>query len=228
MLDDPPILTIRQSFPRPAAGQVAALVGAQTGHLVDCMEGRGALDWRIKPLDPASASVCGVAVTAFAYPADNLAVFGALEQARAGDVIVVANDAYTGTALIGDLVCGMMRNKGVTGFVTDGLVRDRAGILASGLPVFCAGISPNSPARSGPGTTNLPIVCGGVAVAPGDVIVADADGVVVVPQAMLDQVIARLAAIRSAEAAAEAAVKAGATMTPAVERILKSDRVKRI
>lgn len=228
MLDDPPILTIREKFARPAAAQVAALAGAQTGHLVDCMEGRGALDWRIKPLDPANAAFCGVAVTAFAYPADNLAVFGALEQARAGDVIVVANDSYTGTALIGDLVCGMMKNKGVVGFVTDGLARDRAGIVASGLPVFCAGISPNSPARTGPGTTNLPIQCGGVAVAPGDVVVADPDGVVVVPQAMLDVVIARLAAVRSAEAAAEATVRAGAILTPAVERILKSDRVRRV
>jgi 4-hydroxy-4-methyl-2-oxoglutarate aldolase len=228
MLDDPPILTIRETFPRPAAEKVAALAGAQTGHLVDCMAGRGALDWRIKPLDPANATFCGVAVTAFAYPADNLGVFGAMEQARAGDVIVVANDAYTGTALIGDLVCGMMKNKGVAGFVTDGLARDRAGIVAAGLPVFCAGISPNSPARTGPGTTNLPILCGGVAVAPGDVVVADADGVVVVPQAMLDTVIERLKAIRAAEAAAEAKVKAGATMTAAVEQILKSNRVKRI
>jgi 4-hydroxy-4-methyl-2-oxoglutarate aldolase len=228
MLDDPPLLTIRESFPRPAAARVAALAGAQTGHLVDCMDGRGALDWRIKPLDPANAAFCGPAITAFAYPADNLAVFGALEQARAGDVIVVANDAYTGTALVGDLVCGMMRNKGVVGFVTDGLARDRAGIVASGLPVFCAGVSPNSPARNGPGTTNLPVLAGGVAVSPGDVVVGDADGVVIVPQAMLDVVIERLAQLRHAEAAAEAAVKAGATMVEAAARLLKSDRVRRI
>jgi len=228
MLDDPPIMTIREAFPRPPADKVAALAGAQTGHLVDCMDGRGALDWRIKPLDPANATFCGVAITAFAYPADNLGVFGALEQARAGDVIVVANDAYTGTALVGDLVCGMMKNKGVAGFVTDGLARDRAGILATGLPVFCAGVSPNSPARTGPGTTNLPILLGGVSVSPGDVVVGDADGVVIVPQAMLDAVIARLKEIRTAEAAAEATVKAGAVMVPAAERILKSDRVRRI
>ncbi|MCW5744947.1 MAG: RraA family protein [Alphaproteobacteria bacterium] len=228
MLDDPPLLTIRQTFARPDPARVAALTGAQTGHLVDCMDGRGALDWRIKPLDPANATICGTAITAFAYPADNLGVFGALHQAQPGDVIVVANDSYTGTALIGDLVCGMMKNKGVAGFVTDGLARDRAGIVASGLPVFCAGISPNSPARNGPGTTNLPVLCGGVAVSPGDVVVADADGVVIVPQAMLDLVIERLQAVRAAEAAAEAAVKAGATMTAAVERLLNSDRVKRI
>lgn len=228
MLDDPPLLTIRAAFDRPHAAKVAALAGAQTGHLVDCMDGRGAMDWRIKPADPACAVFCGPAVTAFAYPADNLAVFGAMDIARPGDVIVVANDGYTGTALVGDLVAGMMRNRGVVGFVTDGLARDRAGIVAAGLPLFCAGISPNSPAKNGPGTAGLPVVVGGVPVSPGDVVVGDADGVVVVPLTMLDLVIERLKGVRAAEAAAEARVKAGATMTDGAARILASDRVKRI
>jgi 4-hydroxy-4-methyl-2-oxoglutarate aldolase len=228
MLGDPPLLTIRQRFARPPAAKIAALSGAQTGHLVDCMQGRGALDWRIKPIDPANAAICGPAVTAFAYPADNLAIFGVLDIAGPGDVIVVANDSYTGTALIGDLVAGMMRNKGVAGFVTDGLARDRSGLLAAGLPLFCAGISPNSPARNGPGTAGLPVTVGGVPVSPGDVIVGDADGVVVVPQAMLDQVIADLAQVRDAEARAEAKVRAGATMVDAVAQILAGDRIKRM
>lgn len=228
MLDDPPLLTIRETFTRPDPAKVAALRGAQTGHLVDCMEGRGALDYRVKPVDPGNAAFCGVAITAFAYPADNLAVFGAMEQARDGDVIVCANDGFTRTAVIGDLVCGMMRNKGVVAFVTDGLVRDVAGILPTRLPTFGAGVSPNSPARNGPGTVNMPVTIGGVPVSPGDVVVGDADGVVVVPRDMLDVVAERLKAVRVAEAAAEARVKAGATSTPAAERLLKSDRVKRI
>jgi 4-hydroxy-4-methyl-2-oxoglutarate aldolase len=228
MLGDPPLLTIRQHIARPPRARIEALRGAQTSHLVDCMQGRGALDWRIKPVDPANAVICGPAVTAFAYPADNLAIFGALDIAEPGDVIIVANDGYTGTALIGDLVAGMMRNKGVAGFVTDGLARDRAGILAAGLPLFCAGISPNSPARNGPGTAGLPVTVGGVPVSSGDVIVGDADGVVVVPQALLDQVVADLALVREAEARAEAKVKHGATMVDAVTSILAGDRIKRI
>ena len=228
MIDDPPILTIRDTIARPDPAKVAALAGAQTGHLVDCMNGRGALDYQIKPLDPTNAAFCGPAITAFAYPADNLAVFGAMQESQTGDVIVVANDGFTRTALIGDLVTGMMRNKGVVAFVTDGLARDRAGIVASGLPTFAAGISPNSPAKTGPGSVNFPVTVGGVPVSPGDVIVGDADGVVVVPQAMLDTVIERLAQVRAAEASAEAAVKAGATTTAGAARILASNQVKRV
>jgi 4-hydroxy-4-methyl-2-oxoglutarate aldolase len=228
MLDDPPLLTIKTTVVRPPADKVAALKGAQTGWLVDAMDGRGALDWKIKPVDPANAAFCGTAITCFVYPADNLSVFGALEQAQAGDVIMAANDSYTGTATIGDLVAGMMRNKGVQAFVTDGLVRDRAGIVGAGLPTFAQGISPNSPARNGPGTVNLPVTVGGVPCSPGDVVVGDADGVVVVPAAMLDAVIARVAQIKVAEAAAEAKVKAGGTMNPAAGAVLASARVKRM
>ena len=227
MLDDPPLLTIRAGFSRPAAEKLAALRGAQTSHLADCMDGRGALDWRIKPLDPANASFCGPALTAHAYPADNLAVFGALAEAQPGDVIVVANDGYTGTALVGDLVCIMMKNKGIAALVTDGLARDRAGILAAGLPVFAQGIVANSPARNGPGSVGMPVTVGGVPVTSGDVVVGDADGVVIVPQAMLDAVIARLREVRAAEAKAEERVKAGATMIDAVARVLASNRIRR-
>ena len=74
----------------------------------------------IKPLQMNSSTFCGPALTCFAYPADNLAVMGALHLSAPGDVIVCANDAFETTAVIGDLVCGMMKNKGVAGFVTDG------------------------------------------------------------------------------------------------------------
>ena len=108
-------------------------------------------------------------------------VAAALAEARPGDVIVVANDGYLGTAVVGDLVIGMMRNKGVAAFVTEGLARDKAGILATGLPVFCAGIVPTSPATNGPGTVGAPVTCGGIHIRPGDIVVGDIDGVVVVP-----------------------------------------------
>jgi 4-hydroxy-4-methyl-2-oxoglutarate aldolase len=172
MLDDPPLLTIQSRFTRPDPAKVAALRGAQTSHLVDAMDGRGALDWTIKPMDPGNARFAGVAVTCHAYPADNLAMFGAMEIAQAGDVIVCANECYKVTAVIGDLVAGMMKNAGIEAFVTDGLGRDRAGIIAAGLPLFCAGIVPNSPAKNGPGSVGLPVTVAGVPVSAGDVIVA--------------------------------------------------------
>ncbi len=213
MLDNPPLLTVHRGFRRPDPALVDQFRGAQTGHLADAMDGRGALDYRIKPLDPANAAFVGTALTAFAYPADIAAVIGALHEARAGDVIVLANDGFTRTAVIGDLVAGMMRNKGVAACVTDGMARDRAGIVACGLPLFCAGIQPNSPALNGPGIVGAPVTLGDVHVRPGDVVVGDADGVVVVPQDRLVQVLERLARVRAAEVKAEAAVRDGATMT---------------
>lgn len=228
MLDDPPLLTIKAGFTRPDPAHVAALKGAQTSHLVDALDGRGALDWTIKPCDPANASFVGVAVTCHAYPADNLALFGAMEIAQPGDVIMCANDSYRLTALVGDLVAGMMKNAGLAALVTDGLARDRAGIVAAGLPLFCAGIVPNSPAKNGPGSVGLPVTIGGVPVSSGDVIVGDPDGVVVVPQAILEATIRRLRDVQAAELMAEAMVKAGAKMTASAAALLKSPRVLRL
>ena len=84
-------------------------------------------------------------------------------------------------AITGDLLLGMARNRGVAGFVTDGLVRDLVGILDVDIPVYCAGLTANSPARDGPGTVGLPIVLGGVRVDSGDIVVGDHERVVIVP-----------------------------------------------
>jgi len=104
-----------------------------------------------------------------------------------------------GCAVVGDLVLGMARNNGIAGFVTDSCVRDTRGIKEVGLPCFAAGISPNSPARNGPGTVGAPIVIGGVAIASGDVVIADEDGVVIVPRAKLAATLTRLADVRHKE-----------------------------
>jgi 4-hydroxy-4-methyl-2-oxoglutarate aldolase len=229
MIEEPPILTVRRSFQRPSSEALAALAGTPSGHLVDAQGGRGALDYRIKPLEyPAEGPgvFAGPAVTCHAGPADNLAVFGALELSRPGDVIVIATDGFTGTCVIGDLLCGMMRNRGVAAVVTDGLARDAAGIRATGLPVFCAGISPNSPAASGPGTAGLPVSLGGVAIDAGDVLVADRDGVVLVPRASIDEVLAKLAEVRAAETELEAKVEAGLELPEFARALLASDRVR--
>ena len=225
MIDNPPLLTIHRGWPRPDPALVAAFRGAQTSHLCDAMEGRGAVDWRIKPLDPGNGVFCGPALTAWAYPADIAAMFGALAEAQPGDVIMLACDAFTATAVIGDLAAGMMRNKGVAAFVTDGLARDRAGIVATGLPLFAMGVVPNSPALNGPGTVGAPVVLGGVHVSPGDIVVGDADGVVVVPQARAAEVLVALGRIRAAEAVMEAQVKAGLEITDKARAMVAAARV---
>lgn len=208
MIEEAPSIQ-RQDVVRPTAAQVEALRGTPTGFLVDAMGGSGALDYRIKPAIAEQTGFCGVAVTCDAGPADNLALIAALEAIQPGDVVVCTTGSYTGCAVTGDLVLGMARNCGAVGFVTDGCVRDLPGIRMVGLPCYCIGVTPNSPARSGPGTVGHPINVAGVPVASGDVIVADLDGVVVVPRARLDAVIARLPAIRTSEAALDQAVRDG-------------------
>ena len=184
MIDEAPSIQY-QDVSRPAAALVDALRGTPTGFIVDAMGGSGALDYRIKPAIPEQDTCCGVALTCDAGPADNLALVAALKSVQPGDVIVAATGNYAGCAITGDLVLGMARNCGAVGFVTDGCVRDLVGIRTVGLPCFCIGVTPNSPARSGPGTVGFAVTIAGHPVASGDVIVADQDGVVVVPQARL-------------------------------------------
>ncbi|MBS0641019.1 MAG: RraA family protein [Proteobacteria bacterium] len=220
MLDNPPLLTIHRGFRRPDKALIEQFRGAQTSHLADAMDGRGALDYRIKPLDPSNAVFAGPALTAFAYPADVAAVFGALSEAQPGDVIIVANDGFTRTAVFGDIAAGMMKNKGVAAFVTDGLARDKAGIIAAGLPVFCQGIQPNSPAMNGPGVVRAAVTLGDVHVRPGDIVVGDADGVVIVPADQAQRVLDRLAQVRAAEARTIKLVEQGATMAAGAQRVI--------
>jgi len=228
MIEDPPVLTIRARFPRPGLSLVALFAGAPTGAVVDAMGGGGALDFSIKPLEPPAKPIVGVALTCNCGPGDNLALFGAISIAEPGDILVAATGGYRGVAVTGDLMLGMARNRGLAGLVTDGLVRDIAGVLAVGLPVFCAGVSPNSPARNGPGTVGDPVDLGGLRIESGDILIGDRDGVVVVPRARAAAVAEALAQVRRAEAALEAKVKAGLEIPDFVRSVLESARVRRI
>jgi len=226
MIEDPPLLTIKRRFERPAAETINAFSGVPVSQIVDAMGGRGALHHAIKPLSPGTAALVGVAVTCLCGPADNLAVFGALDAAVRGDIIVAATDSFAGAAVTGDLVLGMARNKGIAGFITDGLVRDVVGIEAVGLPVYCAGVIANSPARNGPGTVGFPVVLGGVTISPGDILVGDRDGVAVVPRLEAKTVLARLAAIKEAEQVLDAQVRQGLEMPDFAKVVLQSDRTR--
>lgn len=214
MIDNAPKIRLDAVARRPRAEQVTALTGVPTGFLVDALGGSGGLDYRVKPVVPEQATFCGSALTCDAGPADNLAVFAALEQLRPGDVIVAACAGHTGCAVTGDLLLGMARNGGASGFVTDGCVRDVPGIRQVGLPCFAVGVTPNSPAREGPGTVGFPIVVGGVAIATGDIVAGDQDGIVVVPFDRIDACIERLVRVRSAEADLDAKVRGGLKSLP--------------
>jgi 4-hydroxy-4-methyl-2-oxoglutarate aldolase len=166
-------------------------------------------------------------MTCHCGPADNLALFGAMATAEAGDILVAATDAFTATSVTGDLLLGMAKNRGILGLVTDGLVRDLVGVLGVGLPVYCAGVTPNSPARNGPGTVGHTVTMGGVTIAPGDIVIGDNDGIVIIPLAQADSVLGKLKDVRAAEASLEAKVKAGLEVPDFVQAILQSDRVSR-
>jgi 4-hydroxy-4-methyl-2-oxoglutarate aldolase len=228
MLEDPPILTVRRTFRRPTEAQLRRFRGAYTAQVVDAMEGRGAMTPDIKPQIAPAVSIAAPVLTAFAHPADNLALAACLDVLQQGDVIVCAADGYRQTALTGDLLCGMLRNAGAIGLVTDGAIRDQDGVEGMGLPVWHGGVTPNSPARVGPGTVGLDILCGGVAVSSGDLVVADRDGVVIVPHDRIDAVADRLDQVRTGEAAMEAKVRAGLARPDWLDNVFGTPKVREV
>ena len=216
MIEDPPLLAIRRAFARPAPKTVARFRGVPTGNIADALGGRAAMRPAIKPVVSTAQRFAGVALPCFCGPADNLAVMGALSIAEAGDVIVAAADGFLDAAICGDVVATIARNRGVAAFVTDGAVRDLDGLDAIGLPVFAAAVTPDSGARSGPGTVGLSVVCGGVAVAPGDIVAGDRDGVVVIPRGRVEEALAGLERVLAAERDILARVAAGLADPPAI------------
>jgi 4-hydroxy-4-methyl-2-oxoglutarate aldolase len=226
MIEDPPLLTIKKNFERVPRDRLAELAGAQTGHIVDAMRGRGGMDG-IKAVDANRAAFIGTAFPCETGPSDNLAITAAVALAQEGDVIVAASDAFDRTAVCGDIVVMLAKNAGVAAIVIDGMARDLIGLEDVGLPVFSRGITPNSCVKSGPGRVGLPIVAGGVHVAAGDVVMGDKDGVVVIPRGDLDRVIADVKAIRQAEGDIIRRIRAeNLTRFGFIDGVLNSDRVR--
>ena len=143
-------------------------------------------------------------------------------------MLLIATGGWMGTASIGDLFAGAARNAGIAAIVTDGAVRDLDGLTRAGVPVFAAGLTPASPAATGPGTVGLPIVIGGRPVDAGDVVVCDRTGVVVVPRACAADVAASLDRVLQLEAEQAEAVAAGQVLPDAIRELLESDRVREI
>ena len=220
MIEDPPKLILRKDFPRPTAAQVAAFRDVPTGFVCDAMNGTGAMDHTVRPLLPGSAHVAGVALVADNGPEEILATLGAMHIMEAGDIVVAATRGCTSAAAAGDLFMGMLRNKGGAGFVTDGVMRDYDGIVEVGLPAWCAGLSPNSPFINGPGKAGFGAVVAGQSVNSGDIIVADINGVVVVPFARIDAVIAQLEHIKKIEMELEERVRSGEVDTTRIADML--------
>lgn len=212
MIGDPAKLTIKRPGNRLKEAAIAPFAARSTSFIVDAMQGRGALDHRIKPLDPKSR-FAGSALTARAGARDNLAAIAALDLIEPGDVLVIAAQGFTGAAVLGDNMARIAKQRGAVAVVTDGAVRDADEIRAIGLPVFACAITPNSAFPSGPGEVGLPLALGEVAIAQGDLVLGDADGVVVVPAQRIGEITKALDQVAAKEAALQARIEAGELQT---------------
>jgi 4-hydroxy-4-methyl-2-oxoglutarate aldolase len=221
---EPPGLTIRREWKRPAKEAFAALADVSTGVIVDALGREGALDYGIKPVI-STARFIGTALTVATTARDNLAPYACLKVSQPGDVVVVTTGDFTKASVSGDIMIGMFRNAGIVAVVTDGLVRDTAGLEEVGIPVFARGISPNSPFKNGPGSVGLPITIGGVLVSPGDIVVGDADGVAVVPASRLQDVIREVENVKAKEAKADASVRNGIKLPDWIDAALEQKGV---
>lgn len=212
--------TVVTDFEKPPAETVAQFRDVETGPVGDALGRSAAMDAAIKPV-VAGARVVGTAVTVRTRPCDNLAIYKGLDVAGPGDVLVVAVKGYPTHSVWGDLTSEIARTKGLAGMVTDGMVRDVAGLTSVGLPVFARGLTPNSPQKDGPGEINVPVVCGGVIVNPGDIVVGDADGVVVVPKDRAAEVLGQVKAIYEKEEKVRASIRANGGLPDSAIQMLK-------
>jgi 4-hydroxy-4-methyl-2-oxoglutarate aldolase len=221
----------RTDFKRPEPGlldEIKALMdqtGCLTGNVGDCLGRGAAMDSHIKGLSQGMKLV-GPALTVKVPPIDNLMIHKALTLVKPGDVMVIDGGGDHSWALLGFLMVSTAIKLGLAGMIVDGCIRDAAEIRASGFPIFAAGINPNGPMKEGPGEVNYPISCGGQMVHPGDIIVADDDGVVVVPRNHAAGIADKVKAVIVREENRLAEIEAGITTRPGLDEMLRQKGLK--
>lgn len=171
------------------AGQLNA------AQLADGMKGLGipndgCMDAGIMPVD-LNMRVVGTAMTVETRDGDNFPIHVATYSGKPGYVMVIDGKGCPDKAYFGDLIMGAANAIGYEGMICDGYVRDRAGCIELGMPVFARGFMQRGPGKKDPGEINLPVRCGGITVSPGDLVVGDYDGVTVVPRDRIEEVLAK-------------------------------------
>jgi 4-hydroxy-4-methyl-2-oxoglutarate aldolase len=172
-----------------------------TTALADQLDRSRVMDLGIRSLWSPVPRVAGPAFTVQCPPGDNLMLHAAIHRAPAGSVIVVDSGGDVDYALAGGNVCAVAQRRGVVAFVLDGVIRDLAEIREAGFPVFARGVLPIPGGKAQTRPLNAPVRCGGVLVAAGDVVVADEEGIVAVPRARRDEVLAGARAKEARESA---------------------------
>lgn len=195
-------------FERLAPAALDAWRDAPAAAVSDCLGRSMAMDGAMSPIAQEMRLVAQ-ARTVRCMVGDNSALHAAIDQAASGDVLVADAGGFLGTAVWGGLMTEAARRKGLAGLVIDGAVRDSAEIAAAGFPCFARGVVPAGPHKQFGGEIDAPIACGGVAVAPGDLIIADSDGVVVIPLARVRSTYSAYQTLKRKEAQALAALDAG-------------------
>lgn len=204
--------------------KLAQLRDLGTATVYEAQGAKGALDSGMKPIDP-TVRLAGPALTVDARPADNLILHHAVLKAKPGDVLVVDAKGFMEAGPWGDVLTLQAMKLGIAGLVIDGCVRDANLIIDLGFPVFCRGLSIKGTGKNQPGKVNVPICIGDALIRPGDIIVGDRDGLVVVAQDEVDMAIANSIAREDKEVQQRKAIEAGSSNT--VELLNLGDTLKR-
>ncbi|TLM83634.1 methyltransferase [Pseudarthrobacter sp. NamE2] len=201
----PALDAIDADFPRPGSDVIARLAKLPAANIGDATDRLGVADSAIQAIWP-GAQLAGPAFTVWTRPGDNKGIHQALQLARPGDVIVVAGGGDESRALLGELIGERAINAGIAGFALDGAARDAETLGEIGMPVFARATSPAGPYKDGPFRIGTAVAFGGVPVLPGDVIVGDSDGVVVVPRDLAEKVAEAAEAVFADESNRRAAI----------------------
>ena len=178
-MSDTPLPEIVKDIERVSADVVKKASKFQAAILADVAGRRGTMNGRITPIAP-EMKLAGPAYTVEVRGGDNLMIHTAITLAKPGDILVIDGKADRTCALMGAIMINACKALKLGGVVMDGAARDTLELRDLGFPVFSVGANPNGPTKFIPGRINHPISCGGISVSPGDLIVGDADGVVVV------------------------------------------------
>lgn len=211
---------VRTQWARPEAGVLAAFGSASSAQVADCMSRLGGMDLGIRPVWP-SPRIVGSALTVWCHSGDNLMLHKAISLAQLGDIVVMNTQGNTNNSGFGELIATSAVKVGVRGVIVDGTVRDVEAFEVLRLPVYARGISPNGCNKDGGGEVGAIIACGGVAVRPGDVIVADRDGIAVVPLEDAAEVAALTKAQIEREQKRLAEIEKGVIVRPEIDEALR-------